>query len=355
MSDKQLNEELYCICRGPDDGRLMIQCDGCDEWFHYDCVELTIRQAQKIKKFYCPTCTIENKKKLRRSPRLQNKSTNTNLQIVSNSNLSKHIICNPDLFGYLLEYLYTLDYVKSIARISKFHHDFRMKKPQHLKTMLIREFGNGLFTEQIKKPFETDVYGGIRWLWGLFRDSNELEYDPYCTYQDHGPFYHTFFLLGRGRKSNTIYFPNLWYPIQYGLDKLMRKHHIKPSKMYWTFEYEQKENFFEWMMKQLFKCDNNNYLYFYKWVVDIEKTNKFLDMQRVYWWLQDLGLLNLVQCKPEHMKFVFKEFVYPQLIDNSMTTKGAIQFFNLFINGLHKKICKKCYKDKERFDYSHAE
>lgn len=26
-------EEEYCICRGPDDGSLMIECNYCNEWY----------------------------------------------------------------------------------------------------------------------------------------------------------------------------------------------------------------------------------------------------------------------------------------------------------------------------------
>ncbi|QPG73752.1 hypothetical protein FOA43_001066 [Brettanomyces nanus] len=34
------SEELYCVCRRPDDGQLMVACDGCDEWFHFKCMNL---------------------------------------------------------------------------------------------------------------------------------------------------------------------------------------------------------------------------------------------------------------------------------------------------------------------------
>ena len=32
---------VYCLCREPWQGRFMIQCDGCDEWFHGACVDIT--------------------------------------------------------------------------------------------------------------------------------------------------------------------------------------------------------------------------------------------------------------------------------------------------------------------------
>jgi hypothetical protein len=32
----------FCICKGPDDGiRPMVQCDYCEDWFHFDCVGIT--------------------------------------------------------------------------------------------------------------------------------------------------------------------------------------------------------------------------------------------------------------------------------------------------------------------------
>jgi hypothetical protein len=29
---------LYCICRSADETRQMIECEKCNEWFHFDCV-----------------------------------------------------------------------------------------------------------------------------------------------------------------------------------------------------------------------------------------------------------------------------------------------------------------------------
>ena len=29
--------DVYCICRLPDDGSLMVFCDTCKEWFHQSC------------------------------------------------------------------------------------------------------------------------------------------------------------------------------------------------------------------------------------------------------------------------------------------------------------------------------
>ncbi|KAK4365380.1 hypothetical protein RND71_016738 [Anisodus tanguticus] len=43
---------LYCICWRPYDKRLMIACDKCDEWYHFDCIKLS--SLPKI--YICPAC-----------------------------------------------------------------------------------------------------------------------------------------------------------------------------------------------------------------------------------------------------------------------------------------------------------
>eukprot|EP01102_Stenamoeba_stenopodia_P002039 TRINITY_DN1181_c0_g1_i1.p1 TRINITY_DN1181_c0_g1~~TRINITY_DN1181_c0_g1_i1.p1 ORF type:complete len:507 (-),score=144.74 TRINITY_DN1181_c0_g1_i1:731-2251(-) len=52
---------LYCICQQRDDGRPMIQCDGCNEWYHAKCLKLTKKQLDsfKNKKFICHVCLKE--------------------------------------------------------------------------------------------------------------------------------------------------------------------------------------------------------------------------------------------------------------------------------------------------------
>ncbi|KAH7550304.1 hypothetical protein JRO89_XS13G0168000 [Xanthoceras sorbifolium] len=46
---------LYCICRKPYDGRAMVACDQCDEWYHMDCIRLL--SSPKI--FICAACKPE--------------------------------------------------------------------------------------------------------------------------------------------------------------------------------------------------------------------------------------------------------------------------------------------------------
>ncbi|KAI9045483.1 putative PHD transcription factor [Aspergillus affinis] len=49
--------ELFCICRKPDNHTWMIACDGeCDDWFHGKCVKIDPRDAELIEKYICPNC-----------------------------------------------------------------------------------------------------------------------------------------------------------------------------------------------------------------------------------------------------------------------------------------------------------
>lgn len=56
-ADLQVEDDKpYCICRSPWQGRFMIECDACDEWFHGSCVDVTASDALLINKYYCPAC-----------------------------------------------------------------------------------------------------------------------------------------------------------------------------------------------------------------------------------------------------------------------------------------------------------
>ncbi|XP_047049688.1 chromatin remodeling protein EBS-like [Lolium rigidum] len=52
---------VYCKCEmpyNPDD--LMVQCEGCKDWFHPTCMGMTIEQAKKLDNFLCADCAKEN-------------------------------------------------------------------------------------------------------------------------------------------------------------------------------------------------------------------------------------------------------------------------------------------------------
>ncbi|XP_021735832.1 lysine-specific demethylase 5D-like [Chenopodium quinoa] len=55
---------LYCICRKPYDMRPMIACDECDEWYHFDCVNLISPPDTYI----CPACEPHMEGKVPVSP-----------------------------------------------------------------------------------------------------------------------------------------------------------------------------------------------------------------------------------------------------------------------------------------------
>jgi hypothetical protein len=51
------SDEVYCLCRRPQQGdEPMIGCDVCDEWYHFECVGLTLQDAQLIDRYVCPVC-----------------------------------------------------------------------------------------------------------------------------------------------------------------------------------------------------------------------------------------------------------------------------------------------------------
>jgi hypothetical protein len=51
------DDRVYCYCRQSWQGRFMIQCDYCQEWFHGSCVDITPTDALDIDKYKCEDCT----------------------------------------------------------------------------------------------------------------------------------------------------------------------------------------------------------------------------------------------------------------------------------------------------------
>ncbi|EDO14877.1 hypothetical protein Kpol_1012p4 [Vanderwaltozyma polyspora DSM 70294] len=54
--DSVTNEDVYCICKKPDNGELMVGCDGCDDWFHFKCLHISTKYKELVSSFYCPYC-----------------------------------------------------------------------------------------------------------------------------------------------------------------------------------------------------------------------------------------------------------------------------------------------------------
>nr|CAB3238001.1 death-inducer obliterator 1 [Phallusia mammillata] len=68
-SDDSYNnpDRLWCICQKPHDNRFMISCDKCEEWFHGDCVGITLQRGKKMEEkgeeYVCPQCVKKIEKK----------------------------------------------------------------------------------------------------------------------------------------------------------------------------------------------------------------------------------------------------------------------------------------------------
>ncbi|KKA25456.1 PHD transcription factor [Rasamsonia emersonii CBS 393.64] len=63
--DSDVNaDEVFCICRKPDNHTWMIGCDGgCEDWFHGKCVNIDPQDADLIDKYICPNCQAAGKGK----------------------------------------------------------------------------------------------------------------------------------------------------------------------------------------------------------------------------------------------------------------------------------------------------
>ncbi|KAJ8450902.1 hypothetical protein Cgig2_032527 [Carnegiea gigantea] len=54
---------VYCKCEmpyNPDD--LMVQCEGCSDWFHPACIEMTAEEAKRLEHFFCQNCSSDDQK-----------------------------------------------------------------------------------------------------------------------------------------------------------------------------------------------------------------------------------------------------------------------------------------------------
>jgi len=55
-STKGKTKEMFCLCKGEDDGRPMVQCSNCNDWLHFECIDLDPDEAADIAIYICPPC-----------------------------------------------------------------------------------------------------------------------------------------------------------------------------------------------------------------------------------------------------------------------------------------------------------
>ncbi|XP_047026879.1 death-inducer obliterator 1 isoform X1 [Helicoverpa zea] len=66
---------LWCICKQPHNNRFMICCDGCEDWFHGKCVNITKAMGQQMEEqgieWRCPNCIKKAKPSAKGAKQLQ--------------------------------------------------------------------------------------------------------------------------------------------------------------------------------------------------------------------------------------------------------------------------------------------
>ena len=58
---EQLDDKLYCLCQQKWDGKLMIECELCDNWYHPDCIGIHEKDDIKLNLMYivCSLCKAQ--------------------------------------------------------------------------------------------------------------------------------------------------------------------------------------------------------------------------------------------------------------------------------------------------------
>lgn len=59
-SNNDAVQKIYCICRSSASNQFMIMCDNCEEWYHGNCIGVTLETAKRIDMFYCNQCSAKN-------------------------------------------------------------------------------------------------------------------------------------------------------------------------------------------------------------------------------------------------------------------------------------------------------
>jgi hypothetical protein len=67
-AENERGQAIYCVCQLPYDGRQMIGCDTCDEWFHLVCIGMSDTRATAManQKYHCWRCVRDSGVELER-------------------------------------------------------------------------------------------------------------------------------------------------------------------------------------------------------------------------------------------------------------------------------------------------
>ncbi|ODV57996.1 Spp1p ASCRUDRAFT_72996 [Ascoidea rubescens DSM 1968] len=60
LSNPNQIEDVFCLCSKPDNGDIMISCDSCFAWYHFNCLNIHSNLKSLIFKFNCPYCVLED-------------------------------------------------------------------------------------------------------------------------------------------------------------------------------------------------------------------------------------------------------------------------------------------------------
>ncbi|CAH8571715.1 unnamed protein product [Schistosoma mattheei] len=167
QAELKANEMLYCVCRTPyEPTRVYIACDGCDEWYHPECVGLTPEQAVNHTDTYlCPTCCQLSQHKT-------NTTTNTTTKSSAKSKKSKgsnnnhNAVTVVDQTGTtktIYETNLTSDRIKKLINLIEEIKQHKMSwpfihSPDPLKFPIARSLDDSFNLPSVIINLKTDVY-----------------------------------------------------------------------------------------------------------------------------------------------------------------------------------------------------